>query len=395
MGTVSSHNVHRVLVVGAGIGGLTAATALAQRGVEVEVVELRPELALAGNGVGLGQSANALRVLRRIGILEDCLDAGMIFDRIKLFDDTGSHIADHVFNMGGIELPAFCSLRRSDLHRFLVEKSQQSGVKITTGDTVQSFEQDDAGVSVQYQKGRQSRFDVLIGFDGIRSRIRNLLFGEAFTPRYTGYGAWRVSAPRDDAVTSMENYSSIGGKVAILPMGQDSMYISHLRSEPGNPFFQPEDLLDSLRQRMEGYAGIPGAVRDALSDQSSIVYSPLEIVSVTDPWFIGRVIIAGDAAHAGLPHLTQGAAMALEDAAILAEELTSPKSVAQSLQAFMSRRFERCKFVQDISFEILRIEQSEPEISPKAAAKAHIAKEFGRLLALADTELDKHVLIEE
>jgi 2-polyprenyl-6-methoxyphenol hydroxylase-like FAD-dependent oxidoreductase len=106
------------------------------------------------------------------------------------------------------------------------------------------------------------------------------------------------------------------------------------------------------------------------------------------------VVIAGDAAHAGPPHLTQGAAMALEDAIVLAQELTCGKGIEMGLKGFMARRYERCRFVQRTNTEILETEQSKPEGRSVGQHKAYVAEEFRRQLALADRELDRLVLDE-
>lgn len=385
----------RVLVVGAGIGGLAAAAALAQRGVEVEVVELRPQVELAAQGVGLGQSANALRALRSIGVLEEILDKGFILDRIKLFDDTGRFVTEHVFDLGAHDgLPPYCSLPRSDLHQALVDTARDAGVAIRVGDTIGELDQEPDRVMVRFEGGHEDAFDVVAGFDGVRSKVRRMLFGDRYEPTYTGYAAWRVAARRPDSVTSMENYSSIGGKAALLPMNQELMYLSHIRAEPAGVYYEPDRLVEMLRERLAGYVSVPGQVRDELTEDSSVVYSPLEVTEVPAPWFTGRVVIGGDAAHAGPPHLTQGAAMALEDAVVLAQELASDAPVPEALKAYEGRRVERCHYVQQKSVDILRTEQADPAMPTNEAAKARLAEAFRERLQEADAELDRPVLEE-
>src|SRR6202158_6010066 len=105
--------VQRVLVVGGGVGGLTAATAFAQRGVEVVLIERRPAFAVPG--VGLGQPANALRVYDSLGVLEEILETGFIYDRMHIFDPQRVLIAEHKFLLGDESVPAFCALSRLQL----------------------------------------------------------------------------------------------------------------------------------------------------------------------------------------------------------------------------------------------------------------------------------------
>ena len=100
---------------------------------------------------------------------------------------------------------------------------------------------------------------------------------------------------------------------------------------------------------MEGYGGPLGAIRDGLKPGDYIAYAPAEQVELPAPWYRGRMVLIGDAAHSILPHMAQGAAMAMEDAVVLAELAQSKFSVADMLEAFMQRRYERCLFVQRAS----------------------------------------------
>ncbi len=122
------------------------------------------------------------------------------------------------------------------------------------------------------------------------------------------------------------------------------MYIFAVIEEKGNPRFAPETLADEMRKRLEGYGGMMGEAARHVTDPELVVYRPLEACIMPDPWYQGRVVLIGDAAHSATPHLGQGAAMAVEDAVVLAEELAA-KDVDAALHAFMDRRFERAKLV--------------------------------------------------
>src|SRR6476619_6486005 len=112
------NEIRRVLVVGGGVGGLTAAAILARRGVEVVLIERRPAFAVPG--VGLGQPANALRVYDSLGVLEEILDTGFIYDRMYIFDPNRQLIAEHKFLLGDDSVPAFCDLSRLQLNKILL-----------------------------------------------------------------------------------------------------------------------------------------------------------------------------------------------------------------------------------------------------------------------------------
>src|SRR5919197_4869796 len=123
--------IRRILVVGGGIGGLTAATTFAQRGVEVVLIERRPAFDLPG--IGLGQPANALRVYEALGLLPDVLSAGFVYDRMWIFDPNRELIVEHKFLLGDERIPAVCALSRQRLHAILLDAAQRAGVQVRLG----------------------------------------------------------------------------------------------------------------------------------------------------------------------------------------------------------------------------------------------------------------------
>src|SRR5271154_4064395 len=124
-------DIRRVLVVGGGVGGLTAATTFAQRDVEVVLIERRPAFDVPG--VGLGQPANALRVYDALGVLPEILATGFTYDRMHFFDADRELIAEHKFLLGDESTPAFCALSRLRLHDILLAAAMRAGVEVRTG----------------------------------------------------------------------------------------------------------------------------------------------------------------------------------------------------------------------------------------------------------------------
>lgn len=343
--------VNKVLVVGAGIGGLGAAVALAQRGVEVHVIELRKNAEV--NGVGINQPANSLRALRALGVLDEILAVGYAYDRNTFYDWQGNLIVDCPSALGG-DVPANTALSRKDLQDILVGAATKAGAKVTYGCTVSDFEDTEDGVRVTLSDGREDSYDLLVGFDGLRSPLRQRLFGIEHEPIYTGYSVWRLTLPRPPEVTNTQLHQGDHTKAGVIPLSDDSMYLLHVTAETGNPYMPSDQMGDLLKERLEGYGGLIGEIRDGITASDGIVYSPLSEVMLPSPWFKGRVIVLGDAAHACAPHLTQGAGMALEDAVVLAEELENEdRTLVETLGAFMARRFDRVKLVQDVSHGIL------------------------------------------
>jgi 2-polyprenyl-6-methoxyphenol hydroxylase-like FAD-dependent oxidoreductase len=115
----------------------------------------------------------------------------------------------------------------------------------------------------------------------------------------------------------------------------------------------PEDRLHLLMQeRIQQFGGWIGELRPRITDPAKVVYKPMETVMVPAPWFRGRVVLIGDAAHSATPHLGQGAGIAIEDALVLGEELNSSGPIETRLERFMKRRFERCKYVVERSAQL-------------------------------------------
>ncbi|WP_185972353.1 FAD-dependent monooxygenase [Georgenia yuyongxinii] len=347
--------VRNCLVVGAGIGGLGAAVALRQQGIDVDVVEIKPDAHVVG--VGINQPGNSLRALDVLGVLEECLDVGYQFDRNEHFDWQGRHILLTPCSLGTDRVPPNNALARADLHRILGDAARRAGVNVRYGASVADLVDDGDGVTVTFTDGRVGRYDAAAAFDGIRSPMRRRLFGAAVEPEYTGFAVWRVTMPRPAEVTHTMLFHGDRSNTGVIPLSPEHMYLLHVTAEPEDARYEDTELAALLRQRLAGYGGLVAQLRDTLPDDG-VVYSPISEVHLPAPWHRGRVIVLGDAAHASAPNLTQGAAMALEDAVVLADELARDRPVVDSLAAVSDMRFARTKLVQDVSHGILATEMA-------------------------------------
>jgi 2-polyprenyl-6-methoxyphenol hydroxylase-like FAD-dependent oxidoreductase len=384
-------SVRRVLVVGGGVGGLTAATAFAQRGVEVVLIERRPAFDIPG--VGLGQPANALRVYDALGVLQDILSSGFSYDHMCIFDPGRELIVRHKFLLGDERIPPFCALSRLRLHEILLAAAQKAGVDVRCGLMASEIHEDHDGVTVDFSNGQTGSFDLLAGFDGIRSATRLHLVGTAFVPRPSGYGAWRLQVPRPDYVLGMEFLQGIGSKAGAMPLADDLMYLFHIRPEAREAVFERQDYPDLLRERLAQYGGYFAEVRATLDASSGIVYSPIEPMMLPWPWFRGRVAVGGDAAHVFPPHLTQGAAMAAEDAYVLVHEMLSEDvPIEARLMRYSRRRYARCAFVYTFSQQWLEEEQSVRTEEDLAQARMEMALNASSRIAASDRILDTPIV---
>jgi 2-polyprenyl-6-methoxyphenol hydroxylase-like FAD-dependent oxidoreductase len=380
-------DIRRVLVIGGGVGGLTAAATFARQGVETVLIERRPAFDIPG--IGLGQPANALRVYDTLGVLEQILDTGFSYDRMYLFDQNRRLIVEHKFLMGDDRVPAFCALSRLQLHEILLGAAVRAGVEIRLGVTVSEIHEEKDRVDIGFSTGERASFDLVAGFDGIRSQLRQHLFGTAFVPRPSGYGAWRVQAPRPDCVRGMEFLQGIGGKTGAMPLSNDVMYLFHIRPEAAGANFAGQDHLQLFRERLAQYGSYVAEIAASLTAASDIVYSPIEPLMLPWPWCRGRVVIGGDAAHTVAPHLTQGAAMAAEDAFVLVREvLDDDVPVEARLIRYSMKRYPRCAFVYTFSGQWLLDEQSVRSAEDLEAARAEMTINASARIGASDRIFD-------
>jgi 2-polyprenyl-6-methoxyphenol hydroxylase-like FAD-dependent oxidoreductase len=382
--------IRGVLVVGGGVGGLTAAIAFAHRGVEVVLAERRPVFDVPG--VGLGQPANALRVYDALGVLPAILASGFMYDHMDIFDPNRNLIVHHEFLLGDAHVPAVCALSRLRLHEILLAAAQSAGVDIRLGTTPSAIHDHPDRAEVTFANGRTESFDLVAGFDGIRSTTRERLVGTAFVPRPSGYGAWRVQVPRADCVRGMEFLQGIGSKTGAMPLAEDLMYLFHIRPEAPDAIFARESYTDLFRERLKQYGSYVAEISAALNASSDIVYSPIEPLLLPWPWFRGRVVIGGDAAHAFPPHLTQGAAMAVEDGYVLAQEILGEEgSIEKRLMAYSQKRYARCAFVYTFSKQWLDDEQSVRTAQDLEVARAELALNGSNRIAVSDRILNTKI----
>jgi 2-polyprenyl-6-methoxyphenol hydroxylase-like FAD-dependent oxidoreductase len=327
-----------------------------------------------------------------LGVLPAILDCGFIYDHMSIFDPQRKLIVRHDFLLGNSRIPAVCALSRRQLHDILLGAAQKAGVEVRLGSTVSDMESRGDKVAVQFSDGRNDTFDLVAGFDGIRSDTRRWLVGNAFVPRPSGYGAWRVQVPRPDYVDGMEFLQGIGSKTGAMPLSDDLMYVFHIRPEAPDAFFERADMVDLFKTRLAQYDSYVAEVREKLNEQSDIVYSPIEPMLLPWPWFRGHVVIGGDAAHTVPPHLTQGAAMAAEDGYILAKEMMeSSKPVETRLMAYSQKRYARCAFVYAFGMEWLQQEQSVRTPADLEIARAEFAQNASARIAASDRILNAPV----
>ena len=329
----------RILVIGGGIGGLTAAISLRHRGFDVEVIEKDPEWSVYG--VGIIQQSNVIRVMDGLGLLTEYLGASFGFDQVEVYLPDGRRAA-RVPSPKLVEgLPANLGVSRPALHKVLGDRTIASGATVRLGVTATALDDDGAGVSASFSDGSEGRFDLVVGADGVFSQTRRMILPGASEPEFTGQSVWRYNLARPAEVDCLRAYDGPIG-VGLVPLSTSLMYMYVTTPEPGNPRYPREGLAAAMRGKLkDAPPGIAEFV-DQITDDEGVVYKPEECILLEGDWHKGRVVLLGDAVHATTPHLGQGAGMAIEDGVVLADELARAETPEAAFKAYRDRRFERC-----------------------------------------------------
>jgi 2-polyprenyl-6-methoxyphenol hydroxylase-like FAD-dependent oxidoreductase len=357
-----------ILIIGGGIGGLSSAIALRQRGFAVTVIEKDP--ARSVYGVGIIQQGNVLRAVDALGILERYVDAGVGFDAVEVYAPDGTRVARVPSPRLLPDYPANLGIGRPALHRVLGDAVSEAGAEVRLGVTAEAIFDEGSKVRVRFSDGRVGEHDLVIGADGIYSQTRAAIFPEAEAPRFTGQAVWRYNVPRPAGLDAMHVYNGPTG-AGLVPISRETMYVYATTPEPGNPRHPTRGLAALMRERLARSAPAIRAMAEQITDDDAVVYRPLETLLVEGPWHKGRVVLLGDAVHATTPHLGQGAGLAIEDSLVLAEELARHQNIDSALTAYRERRFERCAYIVRSSLAICQGQLGEgpPVDNAKATAE--------------------------
>jgi 2-polyprenyl-6-methoxyphenol hydroxylase-like FAD-dependent oxidoreductase len=335
-------DAQRILVIGGGIGGLTAAISLRAKGLTVDVIERDPDWSVYG--VGIIQQSNVVRAMSDLGLLDDYLSAGVGFDAVEIFLPNGAMIARVPSPRLVDGKPSNVGIGRRALHKVLGDRTLASGATVRLGVTADAVEDDGEGVTVRFSDGSSGRYDLVVGADGLYSQTRSSLFPDAPQPQFTGQSVWRYNFARPAGLDALQVYNGPTG-VGLVPISDSLMYMYVTTPEPGNPRYPKEGLAATMRSKLAQTAPAIRALADQITDDEAVVYRPLEGLMVDGPWHRGRVVLLGDAVHATTPHLGQGAGMAIEDSLVLAEELSRHDDLEAALTAYRNRRFDRCAYI--------------------------------------------------
>lgn len=338
-----------VLIAGGGIGGLAAAAALLQKGIDVDVYEQASELKEVGAGIQISPNGN--RVLDALGVFQNLRELSCDPER-KEFRLWNSGRPWPMFSLGKTVVQnygyPYLTVYRPDLHGALAQRVRALKANaIHLGSSVAGLTQDAEGVELALKDGRKIRGDALIGADGVRSVVRNTLWGPT-NPEFTGMVTWRSLIPMELLPAHMQvsvgsTWIGPGGHVVTYPLQKSKIM----------------NFVATIEGRTWNHSGgsAPGTIDECLSDFTGwhedvltmIRLSPSLLkwaLSSRDPipqWTQGRISLLGDAAHTTLPFLAQGAVHSIEDGLVLSRclEGVSTQEIPAALQRYEAARIDR------------------------------------------------------
>jgi 2-polyprenyl-6-methoxyphenol hydroxylase-like FAD-dependent oxidoreductase len=308
-------------------------------------------------GTGMYLPGNALRGLRALELDAEVANRGARIETQRFCDHRGRLLSE--VNLGSVwsEVGPCVAIHRADLHITLREMKGAPPVRM--GVAIVSLNQTADSVTAHLSDGTWERYDLVVGADGLGSSVRRLVFGEAGLHALKQWG-WRFIIPCPPQITAWSVFMSRQSACLTVPVGggRAYCYVDLMDTEPPK---SPEISKARLQDVLSDFARPVIAIREALEEDGAIHAAANEEV-VLDSWSRGRALLVGDAAHATSPNMAQGAAMAIEDALVLAECLSEQPNLETALSAYEARRRPRVGWVQAMTHRRDRIRQLHPRL---------------------------------
>jgi FAD-dependent urate hydroxylase len=331
----------KVVIVGAGIGGLTTGIAMQQAGYTVEIYDRVRQLRPAGAGISLW--SNGVKVLNRLGLGAKLAAIGGQMNRMEYrshADELLSHVdlAPLFQRVGQRPYP----VTRADLQAMLLEAVGTAQVRLNMNCV--GVEQDEHSATAIFEDGHRATGDLVVAADGVGSVVRSYVVGRSIDRRYAQYVNWNglVNASPDLCPADMWMiYVGDSKRASMMPVGDNRFYYFFGAPMPAGTQVEPADRQAELSQLFQGW---PNPVQNLIQALDPETNNRLEISDVDplDTLVKGRVALLGDSAHATTPTLGQGGCQAIEDAEVLTRYLvTTNISVADALQRYETARQDR------------------------------------------------------
>jgi 2-polyprenyl-6-methoxyphenol hydroxylase-like FAD-dependent oxidoreductase len=345
----------RILIIGGGFSGMSAAILLSEAGHQVDLVEV--DAGWRSYGAGISLNGAVFRVFDRLGILESFRSVGAMTDGVEIrgpADQVLARLPTPVVHPG---CGGTGGVMRPVLARLLAERVRASGANVRLGQTVTTLRNGVDGVHAGLTDGTSADYDVVIGADGLYSATRAAIFPSAPGPRYIGQAVWRAVLPRPSHLPTVAMWMGPKLKVGINHVSDSESYLFLTEDRATKDRISTETQVVILRELLSRFASPTiRKIAAELDESHQVVYRPLEQLLIPRPWYANRVVLIGDAVHATSPHMAAGAMIGMEDAVVLADELAAGE-IDPALASFQDRRWERCRMVVENSGRLAEIEQ--------------------------------------
>lgn len=344
---------HPLIIVGGGIGGLTAALTLAKKNKFVKVLEQAPEFLEVGAGIQI--AANATRVLDEIGVLERLKEIAVFPKRFVLMDAfTGKELS--AIDLGNEYTERYGApylvLHRADLQNALYEAAKENGyIELLTNQQIVDTQQDENSIKVKTANGQVHIGHAAIGADGIWSKQRQkLIEDEVVCSQYVAYRGTIEMSQMGDSVNKNDVYMWIGPNLHLVqyPVRSGKLYnqVVVFKSYKYTPEIEHTTDWGTPEEMEEVFKGTCDLVQHAISFISRQRRWPMYDRNPINNWTDGKLTLLGDAAHPMLQYLAQGGCQAIEDASYLAEMVEENSNIEEAFKKYQEVRIPRGEFIQ-------------------------------------------------
>ena len=360
--------VSKVLVIGGGFSGMAAAIQMRKAGIAVDLVEISPNW--RPEGAGITVNGASLRAFETLGVFGEIEKHGYVSSGVDLCAPTGQKVGEiPTPKVVGSDVPGGGGILRPELARILADVTLAGGAKVRVDCTYESFTQDADGVDVAFSDGTRGRYDLVVGAEGVNSKLREMLFPEIAPPQYIGQVVWRAVLPRPAEIVRPRMWMGGAVKVGVNPVSATNMYMFVTEPRPEKSYPDPATFPDLMAAMLRPFPDplLQALIPEFYQPAASIDYRPLANLLVPAPWNRGRIVLIGDTVAATTPHLASGAGIGIESGIVLAEELARADNLQDALDRFHARRWERCRMVIHNSEKLCRIEMENGDKAEHAA----------------------------
>jgi 2-polyprenyl-6-methoxyphenol hydroxylase-like FAD-dependent oxidoreductase len=349
--------VKKVLVIGGGFSGMSAAIKMRRNGIEVDLVEIDPEWCELGAGITINGAS--MRALETLGLYDLVVQQGCVTDGVGIHMAHGPLIAElptpspvgsNVGGSGGIFRPT--------LARIMSDATIAAGVNVRLGCTYTKIDLAEDSVSVTFTDETTQTYDLVVGADGVHSSIRKEFFPEVPAPEYIGQGVWRAIMPRPAEINRVTMWMGNHLKLGVNPVSDTHMYMFITEDRPTKEHIDKDTWPQVFADLMKNFPNpiVEALIPHAFEESANIDYRPLANLLVKAPWNKGRLVMIGDTVAATTPHLASGAGIGIESGIVLADELANNDDLNVAFDRFHERRWERCRIVVENSARLCNIE---------------------------------------